>query len=486
METWKQGSGRLPAIFFCLLIAVAVTADRREWEVPGDEGGGSGGHDWAPFLMKKSEVVVKTEGGEIRVFRGHPWNGHPPRMHIGFVTMEPNTLIIPHYIDADLILFLLRGINLFLPAIFNQATTGEAKIGWIHKDDFVDRQLKPGDVLRIPAGSAFYIVNTGKEHRLQIVASIEPIGTDLIADLFTPFYIGGGEYAPSVFAGFDIRTLAAAFHATPEEVGVLTSARSAGPIIFIHGNEADYLQKLNGAVRSAMEMMKKTRRLAQDVDGKIEMEAKEEKRKGACTLTSILSSIFSGEPSTEKNKARRPVGDPVEAPDAYNIYDRDPDFRNNYGWSIEVNEHDYPPLKKSDISVFLVNLSAGSMMAPHVNPRATEYGVVVSGAGTVEVVYPNGTGAMKANVKEGDVFWVPRFFPFCQVAASHGPMEILGFTTSARRNRPQFLVGKNSILRLMMGKELAAGFGVREEELRQVVMKQNNTVILPSWDDNEE
>ncbi|PKU64877.1 Vicilin-like antimicrobial peptides 2-2 [Dendrobium catenatum] len=484
METWKQGSGRLPAIFFCLLIAVAVTADRGVWEVPGDEGGS---HEWAPFLMKKSEVVVKTEGGEIRVFRGHPWNGHPPRMHIGFVTMEPNTLMIPHYLDADLILFLLRG---------------EAKIGWIHKDDFVDRQLKPGDVLRIPAGSAFYVVNTGKEHRLQIVASIEPIGTDLIPDLFTPFYIGGGEYPLSVLAGFDIRTLAAAFHvrtfalyqtpvihavlATPEEVGVLTLGRTAGPIIFIHGNEADYLQQLNGAVKSAMETMKKTRRLAQDVNGKIEMEAKEEKKKGACTLTSILSPIFSGEPSTEMNEARRPVGDPVKAPDAYNIYDRDPDFRNDYGWSIEVNEHDYLPLKQSDISVFLVNLSAGSMMAPHVNPRATEYGVVVSGAGTVEVVYPNGTGAMKAKVKEGDVFWVPRFFPFSQVAASHGPMEILGFTTSARRNRPQFLVGKNSILRLMMGKELAAGFGVREEELRQVVMKQNNTVILPSWEENEE
>jgi hypothetical protein len=48
----------------------------------------------------------------------------------------------------------------------------------------------------------------------------------------------------------------------------------------------------------------------------------------------------------------------VKAPDPYNLYDRDPGFRNNYGWSTALDEHDYEPLKDSDIGVYIVNLTA--------------------------------------------------------------------------------------------------------------------------------
>lgn len=123
----------------------------------------------------------------------------------------------------------------------------------------------------------------------------------------------------------------------------------------------------------------------------------------------------------------------------------------------------------------------GSMLAPHVNPRATEYGVVLGGEGVVHVVFPNGSLAMRAAVRSGDVFWVPRYFPFCQVASRGGPFEFFGFTTSARRNRPQFLVGASSVLRTMLGPELAAGLGVPEEDLRELLRAQEESVILPSF-----
>lgn len=120
------------------------------------------------------------------------------------------------------------------------------------------------------------------------------------------------------------------------------------------------------------------------------------------------------------------------------------------------------------------------MMAPHLNPRATEYGIVLRGAGTIEIVFPNGTTAMNAEVKEGDVFWVPRYFPFCQIASRTGPFEFFGFTTSARKNYPHFLVGANSILRTMAGPEVAAAFGASEERYRHLVDAQRESVILPS------
>lgn len=120
------------------------------------------------------------------------------------------------------------------------------------------------------------------------------------------------------------------------------------------------------------------------------------------------------------------------------------------------------------------------MMAPHLNPRATEYGIVLRGTGTIEIVFPNGTSAMNAEVKEGDVFWVPRYFPFCQIASRTGPFEFFGFTTSARKNRPQFLAGASSVLRTMRGPETAAAFGVTEERYNHFVDAQREALILPS------
>jgi len=121
------------------------------------------------------------------------------------------------------------------------------------------------------------------------------------------------------------------------------------------------------------------------------------------------------------------------------------------------------------------------MLAPHVNPRATEYGVVLGGEGTIQVVFPNGSLAMSEAVRPGDVFWIPRYFPFCQVASRGGPFEFFGFTTSARRNRPQFLVGAASVLRTMLGPEIAAAFGAHEKEFSKLVHAQREALIMPSF-----
>lgn len=120
------------------------------------------------------------------------------------------------------------------------------------------------------------------------------------------------------------------------------------------------------------------------------------------------------------------------------------------------------------------------MMAPHYNPTATEYGIVLKGTGTIQVASPDGSLAMNAEVKEGDVFFIPRFFPFCQIASRTGPFEFFGFSSSARNNRPQFLAGDNSILKKLRGPELAKAFGLSEERLDDIVDARSGSVIFPS------
>lgn len=120
------------------------------------------------------------------------------------------------------------------------------------------------------------------------------------------------------------------------------------------------------------------------------------------------------------------------------------------------------------------------MLAPHMNPRATEYSIVLRGSGRVQVVYPNGTLAMDTYVKEGDMFWVPKYFAFCQTASKSESFQFLGFTLSSHKNRPQFLVGANSLLHTLNNLELADAFGVSKKRIRRLINAQREPVILPS------
>lgn len=73
----------------------------------GEAEGGGEGHDW--FLLKDSMHVIKSDAGDMRVVRGGGKRLWRSPMHIGFITMEPNSLFIPQYLDSTLILFIRRG-----------------------------------------------------------------------------------------------------------------------------------------------------------------------------------------------------------------------------------------------------------------------------------------------------------------------------------------------------------------------------------------
>lgn len=77
-----------------------------------EEGGGGEGEEVkgnSRFLLQESMHVVKTDAGDMRVMRsgGHRFWRSP--MHLGLITMEPNSLFIPQYLDSSLVLFIRRG-----------------------------------------------------------------------------------------------------------------------------------------------------------------------------------------------------------------------------------------------------------------------------------------------------------------------------------------------------------------------------------------
>ncbi|KAH7863448.1 hypothetical protein Vadar_017646 [Vaccinium darrowii] len=417
------------------------------------------------FLLQDMKRVVKTDAGEMKVVRGSKgWISDLPNIHVGFVTMEPDSLFIPQYLNSDLILFIRRG---------------EARVGSIYKDELIERRLRDGDVYRIPAGSTFYLVNTADSQRLQIICSIEK-SDSMGWGTFQSFFIGGGSYPTSVLAGFEHSTLSTALNVSESQVSQLLTRQKSGPIISLSNSHSDPHQSRAWTQFLEMKHYERVQCLKRMVQVHEEEEATEEDEEPIMWLyRKLLNSVF-GKQVSGKDEGRS------ERPDAYNLFDRRPDFENNYGSSVALDQSDYSPLGQSGVGLYLVNLTAGSMMAPHLNPTATEYGIVLRGTGRIQIVFPNGTLAMNTRVSEGDVFWIPRYFPFCQIASRSGPFEFFGFTTSARGNRPQFLVGSNSILQSMRGPAFAAAFGVSEERLERIVNAQSESTILPWGSASEE
>ncbi|XP_017632486.1 vicilin-like seed storage protein At2g28490 [Gossypium arboreum] len=395
------------------------------------------------FLLPNSESVIKTDAGEMRVVRSHGGRIFEKLLHIGFIKMEPRTLFLPLYLDSNLILFI---------------HAGQATVGLIYKDHMVERELKNGDVYQIRAGSTFYILNTEESQRLHIICSIDP-SESLNMGTFQPFFIGGGTYPTSVLAGFGSETLSTAFNVSASKVSGILRKQQEGPIVYLtHSHGSSIWTKF--LLLEQQDRLKHVKRMVQE-------RTEEEKE---WSWWKLLPNIFGIQDSNKKHKA----------PKSYNIYQKSPDFKNNYGWRTEVDGSEYKPLKNAGIGIFLVNLTAGSMLAPHLNPRATEYSIVLRGSGRVQVVYPNGTLAMDTYVKEGDMFWVPRYFPFCQIASKSEPFKFLGFTTSSHKNRPQFLVGANSLLHTLNNLELADAFGVSKKRIRRLINAQHESIILPS------
>lgn len=99
----------------CFVGVKGYVEELQDEEVVKERGGDEGeGGRRGLFMLGKAKKVVKTAGGEVRVVSGLRWKGEPNPMHIGFISMEPNTLFIPQYIDSDLVLFVKSGTQFSL------------------------------------------------------------------------------------------------------------------------------------------------------------------------------------------------------------------------------------------------------------------------------------------------------------------------------------------------------------------------------------
>ncbi|XP_057444971.1 vicilin-like seed storage protein At2g18540 [Lotus japonicus] len=334
--------------------------------------------------------------------------------------------------------FTLDPNSVFLPVLLHAdmifyVHTGSGELTFANEGHSRSIHLREGDLCSLPEGTVFYIQSNLEAERRKL--RIYAMFTSSDDSTYDPS-IGAYSRINKLVKGFDKKIMQAAFK-VPEDLIEAITNKTETPAI----------------VHAVPEKTKK-----KDTIWELE--------------ESFLRNFLGFQLNSKKVKA-------------YNIFDHDPDFKNPNGWTLTVTKKQLKSLKRHNIGFLMVNLTAGSMLGPHWNPRATEINVVLQGEGMVRVVCGSSNDDDKEEcqnkrfkVKQGDVFVVPRYHPMAQMSLKNEPLVFLGFSTAAKENHPQFLAGGNSMLKILDRKILATSFNVSEASIDQLLASRDDSVMF--------
>ncbi|XP_047152775.1 vicilin-like seed storage protein At2g18540, partial [Vigna umbellata] len=322
--------------------------------------------------------------------------------------------------------------SLFLPVLLHSdmvfyVHTGSGKLTWAHDDDTGTIPLREGDVSNLNEGSVFYIQSDleAERRKLRIYAML----TNTEDNTYNPS-IGAYSRIDQLVKGFDKKIMQAALKVPDDLIEEIINKKNTPAIVHADSKKTNIVQTL------------------------------------------------------EASFLRKIVGVGSNALEKYNILDHEPDFKNRYGRSVAISKTQLKSLKRTNIGFLMVHLNEGSIMEPHWNPKAAELAVAVEGKGMVRVV--NGSSnegdterqSMRFKVNAGDAFVVPRFHSMAQMAFNDEPFVFLGFSTSAKDNRPQFLTGKGSVLHNLDKHILATSLGVSDRTVDELRRSPRDSIIF--------
>ncbi|CAI8588729.1 unnamed protein product [Vicia faba] len=329
--------------------------------------------------------------------------------------------------------FTLEPNSVFLPVLLHAAMvfyvhTGSGKLTWANEDGTGTMDIHEGDVCSLREGSVFYIHSNLESHRKKL--RIYAMFTNTDESTFDPS-IGAYSRVNELVKGFDKNIIQAAFKVPEDLAEAITDNREAPAIV-----HAVPVKKHNNV---------------------LELE------------NSFLKYLRGIQSNSKKLKV-------------YNIFDNDPDFRDDYGWTSTVTKKQVKELQHHNIGFFMVNLNPGSILAPHWNPLAAEIAVVLQGEGMVRIVCGSNNDHECENkrfrVKQGDVFVVPRFHVMAQMSFARGPLVFMGFSTAAKKNHPQFLAGKGSVLQTLDKQIVATSLGVNKAAIDKLLDDPVDSIIF--------
>ncbi|CAL9049413.1 unnamed protein product [Musa banksii] len=381
---------------------------------------------FSPLVTKENRrTLTLTESGGITAVDVHV--GCRGSYHLQFITMEPGSLFLPVLLHTDMLFYV---------------HTGRGTVTYISEDETDEIDVVRGDVYRLQQGTAFYVRShpDPTREKLRVHAIFDK--TDIEDPL--GFSVSAYSNLSDMVRGFDEKVLQSGFGVSEETIRGLKWVPAPPSIVpTTRGNETEKPNWKEGIVEALL---------------------------GVGGPTDVMNK------KTTKTKT-------------YNFFEAKPDVANRNGWSTAVTREDLRALEGSNLAPFMVNLSRGSMMGPHWNPRATEIAVVIQGQGMVQMVCPSDPSGKvdddfacrntKFKVEEGDAFVVPRFHPMTQVSYNNDTFVFVGFSSMAGNNHPQFLAGRSSVLQALDRDVVAASFNApNASTIEGLLASQGESIIL--------
>nr|B4X640.2 RecName: Full=Vicilin Pis v 3.0101; AltName: Full=7S globulin; AltName: Full=7S seed storage protein; AltName: Full=7S vicilin-like protein Pis v 3; AltName: Full=Vicilin Pis v 3; AltName: Allergen=Pis v 3.0101; Flags: Precursor [Pistacia vera] len=385
--------------------------------------------DENPYVFEDEHFTtrVKTEQGKVVVLpkftkRSKLLRGLE-KYRLAFLVANPQAFVVPNHMDADSIFFV---------------SWGRGTITKIRENKRESMNVKQGDIIRIRAGTPFYIVNTDENEKLYIVKLLQPVN---LPGHYEVFHGPGGENPESFYRAFSREVLEAALKTPRDKLEKLFEKQDEGAI-----------------VKASKEQIRAMSRRGEG------------------------PSIW---PFTGKSTG------------TFNLFKKDPSQSNNYGQLFESEFKDYPPLQELDIMVSYVNITKGGMSGPFYNSRATKIAIVVSGEGRLEIACPHLSSSknsgqeksgpsykkLSSSIRTDSVFVVPAGHPFVTVASGNQNLEILCFEVNAEGNIRYTLAGKKNIIEVMEKEAKELAFKTKGEEVDKVFGKQDEEFFFqgPKW-----
>ncbi|CAN6301923.1 unnamed protein product [Urochloa humidicola] len=450
-----------------LLVAVSAAAaasgKQERWRMSGAVGG-------QVVEKERRRVVAKAEAGTVTAVDVADAAGTAYRLH--FITMDPGALFLPVQLHADMVFYV---------------HSGRGKVTYIEEDSGEQSSLEVerGDVYNLEQGSILYIQSypNATRQRLRIYAIFTSEGIN--ADDPSKPKVEAYSSVSNLLKGFETEVLRRGFGVQREVAEAIKSAKTRPSIIPYNPQEKGDDEKPNWT-EDIVDALLGVRDPEEFLNKKKDKHKHKEKGK--------------------KSKSK-----------AFNFYSGKPDVHNCYGWSKAMTNKDLDALHGSNIGMFIVNLTTGSMMGPHWNPKATEIAIVTDGSGIVQTVCPSSrstpsdksrrghhhgderrgpggrgdegdkgrSGATRRcrnsvfRVKEGDVFVVPRFHPMAQMSFNNDSFVFVGFSTHMGQNHPQFLAGKGSVLQAIGKEVLSLSLGQKNSSaVEKLLSSQKDSTIL--------
>ncbi|CAI5944752.1 unnamed protein product [Closterium sp. NIES-64] len=392
------------------------------------------------FLPGQPKEKFRGTGGRVEVWSEDFKQLEAAEVGAAMLTVESQSLALPSYADSAQVGYVLNG---------------EAMAGLISPmgAPTTVRRLREGDAFVVPRGWARWVWNNGQQPLRMVTLADTSKGP--CPCRYTPFHLMGAqkEGFGGVLHGFSKDLLAHAWDVEEKDVQQLLDAQKETSFV-----------KVSPQLRAELEQL--VTRLEQtevlDEEGEIGEETE----------------AYGGNDQPHFGKgAKRSVS--IFAEFTYNLKTRQPDIYVKRGGTVTMaSGYKLPAFRKVGFAVARFSLEGNAMTAPRWLANAAAMLYITKGKGRVEIAYPDGSQALRHDVKQGDFVVVPASYPHAALAYGEG-LECIAMIP---KSRPQagFLAGANSVFRMLPRTIQRAAFNADEKLLEKLrATRQSEFGILP-------